>query len=397
MEKTISSRSQDSIMYFDNAATSFPKPEGVAQKVFNYIEHIGGNPGRSGHGRSIESGEIVFYAREKIAALFGLQNPMHVIFTLNATDALNLAIRGLLKKGDHVITTSMEHNSTIRPLKALENDNIIELSIVQCSSRGHVSVSDLKGAVKSNTRAMVINHGSNITGTLQPIGEIGALCKEKGVSLIADCAQSGGIIDIDMSLMNIDLLAFAGHKGLYGPTGTGGLVISEDFDFQNLHPLRWGGTGSFSDRITQPLFLPDKYESGTMNTAGIAGLLAGLEYIESLPCKTKSIRDHKKELVNYFFDKSAVIKGFQPLNGPEDIETGVISFNIDGMDSSEVAMILEDDKNIMCRAGLHCAPLAHQTMGSFPHGTVRFSFGLFNTKEEIDVAIEALKSIGEGI
>lgn len=395
MEKTISLKSPDKVIYFDNGATSFPKPGDVASRVYDYIAHSGGNPGRSGHEKSFEAGDMLFSARDMLAELFGVRNPMHVIFTLNATDALNMAISGLVKKGDHVITTSMEHNSTIRPLKALEQKGMIELCIVECSPQGRVATKDLEKQIKHNTAAFVINHGSNVCGMVQPLKEIGALCKSRGISLIADCAQTAGIIDINMDEMNIDLLAFAGHKGLYGPTGTGGLIISDAFDCDKLEPLRYGGTGSFSDKVTQPEFLPDKYESGTLNVAGIAGLSAGLEYIAGLEKGVTTIRDHKKELVRYFYEMCSANSGFEPVNHSEEIETGVVSFNIKGMESSETAMLLAEDHNILCRAGLHCAPLAHQTLGTFPHGTVRFSFGIFNTKKEIDTAAAALEKISQ--
>lgn len=393
MEKILSSESAGKVIYFDNAATSFPKPGNVAQNVYDYIENIGGNPGRSGHKRSFMAGDIVFNAREKIAELFGLSNPMRVAFTLNATDALNFLISGFIKKGDHVITTSMEHNSTIRPLKALESKRGIELSVIETDSRGYLSGESVKNEIKNNTTTLVINHASNICGTVQPLAEIGSICKEKGITMIADCAQSAGIVDIDMQKMNIDLLAFAGHKGLYGPTGTGGMVFADTFDHTRLSPLRYGGTGSFSDKIIQPDFLPDKYESGTPNVAGISGLLAGLEFIENLPEKSGTIRKHKNDLVSYMFSQCNNIKGFRFLNEEDTVETGVVSFNIENMTSSEVAGILEEEYNIMCRAGLHCAPLAHETMGSFPSGTVRFSFGYFNTREEVETAVEALACI----
>jgi len=386
----------DDIIYFDNAATSFPKPDGVAGSVLRYINAVGGNPGRSGHEKSFEAGDILFSVREKCAELLGITNPMRVIFTLNATDALNTAIKGLARHGDHFITTSMEHNSTIRPLKALEDAGMIELTVLQCGPDGFVSPDHIEDAIQENTRAAVINHGSNVAGTVQPLGAIGSLCKKNNIFFIADCAQTAGIIDIDMTGMNIDLLAFAGHKGLYGPTGTGGLVISDSFDYSCLSPLRHGGTGSLSDSIEQPGFLPDRFESGTPNVAGIAGLLEGLSFIEDIG-GTAKIRSHKRDLVDYFISSAEGLDGFRALNSSENIQTGVVSFNIDGSDSAETAMVLSDDYSIMCRAGLHCAPLAHKTMGSFPHGTVRFSFGIFNSRKEIDRAIEALRDISERV
>ena len=385
------------IIYFDNAATSFPKPPGVIDAVVHFMTSAGGNPGRSGHPLSVAAGEIVFAARKAVARLFGVANPMHVIFTANATTALNLAIQGITRQGDHVITTSMEHNSVIRPLVEIERQGRIILSIVPCSPEGIIDMRALEKTVMAETRVMVVNHASNVAGTVQPLGEVGAFCRKRGIILIADCAQSAGIIDISVEEECVDLLAFSGHKGLYGPTGTGGLVIAENFDASRLSPLIFGGTGSFSDKPVQPPFLPDRFESGTLNAAGISGLGAGVSYLlDTYPGGLKGVRAHKERLVNCFHEKAARdLKGFITCVPAPRVKTGVVSFNLRRRSPSEVARILAGEYGIMSRAGLHCAPLAHRTMSTFPHGSVRFGFGIFNTEEEIEIAVSALKAIEE--
>lgn len=381
------------IIYFDNAATSFPKPKTVIDAVNDYLINIGANPGRSGHDLAVRAGRIVFNTRKAIAGLFGLKNPMHVIFGSNATEAINLAIIGLLNKGDHVITTSMEHNSTIRPLKEMEKKGYISLSIARADINGLITVEDLKNEIKPCTVAMVINHVSNVNGCIQPIREIGDLCRKQGLILIADCAQSSGIVPVDINKDNIDILAFSGHKGLYGPTGTGGLVISDNFDHKRIKPLKYGGTGSLSYKTLQPDFLPDCFESGTLNVAGLAGLYEGIRYItEFNGIGVEAVLKHKQELQNHFITTAEKeINNFTShtllgMNG-----AGMVSFRLEGISVSQVAEELSDNFGIFCRSGLHCAPLAHKTLSTFPDGTIRFGFGIFNTKEEVDHAIEVLK------
>ncbi len=388
----ISSDFTDKVIYFDNAATSFPKPEAVVEASINYLKNSGGNPGRSGHRLSIETGSEIFSARQSLADLFSVSNPMKIIFTSNATEALNLAILGTAREGFHVITSSMEHNSTIRPLKELELRGLISLTVVKCSSNGYLDPDDFIKSIKPETKMAVINHASNSFGILQPAREIGKICRDRGIIFIVDAAQSAGIINIDMKKDNIDMLAFAGHKSLYGPTGTGGLVFSDSFDYKLVKPLKFGGTGSFSDKIIQPDFLPDIFESGTPNSAGIYGLGAGVNFIAETGLD--NIKLHKKELTGYFIKKaSAEIDGFINYISADLIETGVVSFNIEKIQCSEVSEILSYEYGIMSRAGLQCTPLSHETIGTFPEGTVRFSFGIFNTKEEIDISISALKDI----
>lgn len=391
----LSLKSQNKTVYFDNAATSFPKPPGVTGEVMRYMTETGANPGRSGHRLAVEAGELVLSARFALGELFGQENPMRVLLGFNATDALNLAIQGVLCRGGHAITTAMEHNSTIRPLRELEKCGIIDLTVLPCDEKGAIDPDDLKKNITPDTVMAVVNHGSNVFGTLQPAREIGKICRDHEIIFLLDAAQTGGTVPLDLEEDNIDLLAFTGHKGLYGATGTGGLVMKESFEMTRMRPLRYGGTGSLSDKTDQPDFLPDRFESGTLNVAGLAGLAAGIEFVMEKGIG-EVIAPHKKKLVTRFINAARKeVPGFKDYVDPEHIATGTVSFNIGTMESSETARILSDDYNIMCRAGLHCAPLAHQTMGSFPDGTVRFSFSIFNTEEEIDLAITALRETGE--
>ena len=381
----------ENIIYFDNAATSFPKPKQVLDTMLDYQINEAANPGRAGHELAVASGQVVFSTRATIAKFFGLKNPMHVVLMYNATEALNLAIQGFLKQGEHVICSSMEHNSTIRPLKELENKGFITLSIVQADQNGKLSISDIEKEIRPKTSAVVINHASNVNGYTQDIKAIGQVCKSKSVVLIVDASQSAGIVDIDLKRDNIDLLAFTGHKGLYGPMGTGALLIADGFDYKRIKPLKQGGTGSYSDKITQPQFLPDCFESGTLNVVGLAGLCEGVNLISNIG--VTALMSHKIDLQSYFIQQANKrIKGFRSFSSV-DKGTGTVSFTIDGYSVSDLATELSDKHNIMCRAGLHCASLAHKTLSTFPEGTLRFSFGIFNTKTEVDKAIKALQVI----
>jgi len=320
---------------------------------------------------------------------------MNAVFTSNATEALNTAVKGLLRDGDHVITSAMEHNSVLRPLKRLEEHGMITLTLLDGDERGVLSVEEVLKAIKQGTRAIVLNHMSNVTGTVQPVREIGELCRSKGILMILDCAQSAGIIPVDLCADHIDIACFAGHKGLYGPTGTGGMVIRDGFNFDSITPLKEGGTGSLSDKTVQPAFMPDKFESGTLNVAGIAGLSKGIDFLNSLPEGLKSVQLHKQTLQKYFIEKAKKhIKGF--VTQSETDGYGVVSFIIVGLSVSEVTMKLSDRYGIMSRQGLHCAPTAHRRIGTFPEGTVRFGFSVFNTRDEVDIALKALKEIAGG-
>lgn len=376
------------MIYLDNAATSYPKPDVVYDAILASMKDYGANPGRSGHKLALEAGRGIFRARDLVAKLFGIDNSMQIIFTSNATESLNLAIKGSLKEGDHVITSSMEHNSVLRPIKALEAKGV-ENTIVMCKKDGSLDPDDVRRAIKENTRLIVLTHGSNVTGTLMPIEEVGKIAKEAGALFLVDGAQTAGIYDINVREMNIDLLAVPGHKGLMGPQGTGILYIREGLDIVQ---FKEGGTGSKSEDLFQPMMLPDRYESGTPNTPGIIGLGAGIQFI--LDEGLEKIRNHEKELTRYFIEGLKKIDLVR-IYGPQDAEkqAAVVSINIGNEDSSEIAFILDNVFNIAIRSGLHCASMAHKTLGTLEQGTVRFSMGYFNRKEDIDQALEAIRNI----
>ena len=375
-------------IYFDNAATSWPKPAAVRAALDDYFGDAGGNPGRSAHRMSVAAARIVENAREALAELFHANDPSRIVFTQNATHALNLALYGLLRPGDHVVTTSMEHNSVMRPLRHLETLGV-ELTVVACHPDGMLDVDGLRRALQPGTRLLVTTHGSNVVGALTPLSAVAALARERGILYLVDAAQTAGAIPIDVQEMGMDLLAFSGHKGLLGPTGTGGLYIREEVV---LAPLLRGGTGSDSAQETQPEFLPDVHESGTLNVAGIAGLGAGVLFLSEIGIE--AVMTHERKLVAQFLAGAAEISGIT-VYGPQEaaLQCGVVSFNVAGAMPSEVALILDQSFGIMARPGLHCAPGAHHTLGTFPTGTVRFSFGWFNTPSEVDAAVEALREI----
>ena len=377
-------------IYFDNAATSWPKPPETLFAIQRYLQDIGGSPGRSGHRLSIEAARIVFDTREKLAQLFNIADPLRIVLTKNATEALNIAIFGFLKPGDHVLTSGMEHNSMMRPLRVMEKKGV-EITVVPCSLEGGLDPGDMAGRIRKNTKAIFMTHASNVTGTVLPVFDIGRLAREHDLVLCVDAAQTAGCYPLDAAAMNIDLLAFTGHKSLFGPPGTGGLYIRGGLD-KNMAPLCVGGTGSRSEVEEQPDFMPDRYESGTPNTAGIAGLGAGIDFVlnEGIEQIKKSEEGLTKMFIEGIMDLPGIILYGQPAVSSR---TPVVSFNIGKMDAAAVALELDERFNIMARPGLHCAPAAHKTIGTYPQGTVRFSFSCFNTKEQIDAAVEAVQLI----
>ncbi len=378
------------MIYFDNAATSWPKPDCVSAAMERFLREHGANPGRSGHALSIQAGRVVFDARERAARLFHFDDPLAVVFTKNATEALNLALQGLLAPGDHVVTSVMEHNSVLRPLRFLEGRGV-SVTRVACAADGTLDPDDVARSISSSTRLVVLSHASNVVGTLCPIGAIGKLAREHEVLFCVDAAQSAGAHPIDMEAMGIDLLAFTGHKSLYGPQGTGGLCIGERARGR-LRPLLYGGTGSASDSDLHPEFLPDCFEAGTLNAVGLAGLAAGLAFIEER--SVESIRQHETALTARLIAGLRAIPGIGILGTADAArQTAVVSFNLDGWSCSEVASALEENAGICCRAGLHCAPLAHRQLGTFPEGAVRFSLGLFNTESDVTTALDALREL----
>ena len=383
----------DEVIYFDNAATSWPKPPGVMEAMARFLNEIGANPGRSGHRMAVEAGRVVYEAREVIAELFNAPDPLRVVFGLNGTEALNLVLRGYLRPGDHVVTSSMEHNAVMRPLRALERQGV-EVTVVPCAPDGTLDPGDVLAAIRPNTALVVLNHASNVVGTILPIHEVGAAVGTAGQSplLVVDAAQTAGAVPIDVQADGIDLLAFTGHKSLYGPMGTGGLVIGERVDLDRLEPLKRGGTGSRSEHEEQPDFLPDKYESGTANAAGLAGLAAGVRWV--LERGVEAIRAHEEALTRRLVDGLRAIPGVTVYGTLDPArQTATVSFNIAGMEPSEVGLRLDEEFGVLCRVGLHCAPAAHKTIGTFPTGTVRFSLGVFNTAEEVDRALRAVEHL----
>ena len=381
----------ENLIYFDNAATSWPKPPGVAAAMTNFIQEIGANPGRSGHRLAVDSSRVVYAAREAIAQLFNATDPLRVVFGSNVTEALNLSLYGLLQPGDHVITTSLEHNSVMRPLRALASQGV-ELTVAPCSSAGFLDPEDIRAAVQPNTVLIAVNQASNVIGTLLPVAAISRIARAHDLLLLVDAAQTGGAYPIDLQADGIDLLAFTGHKSLYGPMGTGGLVFGERVDPDRIEPLKRGGTGSRSEREEQPDFLPDKFESGTQNAVGLAGLEAGIQWI--LDQGVATIRSHEIGLVRQMLEGLQDIAGVT-IYGSLDpsLQTATISFTVDGMSPSDVGLRLDEEYGILCRVGLHCAPAAHKTIGTFPVGTVRFGLGAFNTHEEIQIGIKAVQQL----
>ena len=383
------------MIYFDNAATSWPKPPGVTEAMVQFLEHVGANPGRSGHRLSVEAGRIVYNAREVVAELFNAPDPLRVVFGANVTEALNLALQGYLRPGDHVVTSSMEHNSVMRPLRALasrKDRGAVELTVVSCSAEGFLNPADLEAAIQPNTVMIVLNHGSNVCGSLLPIREAGAIARRRNCLLLVDVAQTAGAYPIDMQDDNIDFLAFTGHKALGGPMGTGGLIIGERVDLSLLTPLKRGGTGSRSEQEEQPDFLPDMCESGTANTVGLAGLAAGVRWVMAQGVEV--IRQHEIELTQRLIDSLQDLPGVQVYGGLDAArQTATVSFNVAGLEPSEVGLRLDDEHGIMSRVGLHCAPAAHKTLGTFPAGTVRFGLSAFNTLDQVGRATQAVRSI----
>ncbi|HQM76139.1 MAG TPA: aminotransferase class V-fold PLP-dependent enzyme [Syntrophorhabdaceae bacterium] len=380
-------------IYFDNAATSWPKPDVMMQAMIDFNNGVGANPGRSGHRLSVEASRIIFNTRETIASIIGADDPDTVIFTRNATEGLNTILRGFLKPGDHVVTSSMEHNSVMRPLRALELDGI-ELSIARCSSAGDILPDDILASIKDNTRMIIVTHASNVTGTITPIADISDIASKYGVVLVVDAAQTVGSVAIDVMDSGVDILVFTGHKSLYGPQGTGGFYIRRGLEM-SIAPLERGGTGSRSEFEEQPEFMPDRFESGTPNTIGIAGLGATARHISDIGID----KIHNKEinLMKMFVDGISTIGGIKVYgNIDTTMRTPLVSFNIDGMMPSDISYYLDERFNILSRPGLHCAPSAHRTLGTFPYGTVRFSFGMFTTEEEIEASVKAIKTISNG-
>ncbi|WP_066889299.1 aminotransferase class V-fold PLP-dependent enzyme [Clostridium nigeriense] len=380
-------------IYLDNASTTFPKPQNVVDSIYKFLTTVGGNPGRSNHDNGLQSNRLLLEARDTIANFFNFDNIDNVIFTNNITTSLNTLIAGCAKQGDHIITSSMEHNSVLRPLFNLKENNIIDLDIVNADNFGFINIEDFNNAIKPNTKFIILTQASNVIGSIQPIKEIGKLCKENGIYFILDSAQGAGVLDIDFKELNLSALAFTGHKSLFGPQGVGGFIISDELN-KICVPYTLGGTGSLSHSLIQPDFLPDKFESGTLNMPGIVGLMEGIKFIKSEGLN--SIYEKNKFLRKFLVSELSNIDNiilYEDLKN--DNYTSCVSFNIKNMDTAEVSFILDSDYGIKNRSGLHCAPLAHKTIGSFPTGTVRLSLSYFNDKKDIEYTISSLSKISK--
>ncbi|MGD9030399.1 MAG: aminotransferase class V-fold PLP-dependent enzyme [Anaerolineae bacterium] len=381
------------MIYFDNAATSWPKPPSVTEAMVCFMDEAGANPGRAAHRQAIESSRIVYDAREAVAELFNAPDPLRVVFGANVTEALNLALRGCLRPGDHVVTSAMEHNSVMRPLRELERHGVA-VTVVECSPEGFLDLADVEAGIRPNTVMIALNHASNVVGTLLPVAEVGRIAREHDLLLLVDAAQTGGAYPVDVQAHRIDLLGFTGHKSLFGPMGTGGLIIGERVDVGRLRPLKRGGTGSNSEREEQPGFLPDMCESGTPNVVGLAGLGAGVRWV--MDQGVERIRAHEVAMTHRLIDGLRALPEVTVYGGLDaERQTATVSFNIAGMAPSEVGLRLDEEYGIMCRVGLHCAPAAHRTIGTFPGGTVRFGLGAFNTLEEVEEAVWAVCQLAE--
>ena len=378
-------------IYFDNSSTTFPKPTTVIEAMNNFFINIGGNPSRGASNSSLGASRLVYQCRNEVSEFFNFHIPSNVIFTYNITYALNMLIRGITKKGWHVITSSMDHNATLRTLKDLKEKDEIELSILDTDKNGVLDLKYFESSIKHNTRLVVLSQASNIIGSIQPLKDIGALCKKHNIYFIVDSAQSAGIIPINFQELNCDALAFTGHKSLFGPQGIGGFLISQELA-EICEPIITGGTGSNSSDLVTPSFLPDKYEAGTMNTPGIVGLLEGIRFLNITTLE--KIHEKDMSLYNTFISGIKTLKNYTCYGLDKDInKTPTISFTHNKISNEELEYILMNEFNINCRSGLHCAPLAHKTICTYPKGTIRFSFSYFNNLEEIYHSLSILEYI----
>jgi len=377
------------MIYLDNAATSWPKPEIVYRTMEQFLREKGGNPSRGSHSIAIAAKETVEETRLLVARFINAPEKERVIFTLNCTDSLNIGLKGLLRPGDHVITSSIEHNSVVRPLRKLEQQGVKVVRLSPHPGDGFVSPSDMEKAITRETKLVVITHASNVTGVIQPIEEYGVIARRHNLIFMVDAAQTAGKYPLDVQANHIDLLAFSGHKGLFGPPGTGALYVGERVD---LDSLREGGTGSHSEQEEQPADLPYKFESGTVNSVGISGLGAGLKYIFSEGLER--IRTHEQHLIDKLIEGLSDVPGVTLYAAKDRTKQApVFSLNINRHESGEVGAILDQAFDIKVRTGLHCAPAAHKTLGTYPLGTIRLSPGYFNTVEEINLTFQTLDKI----
>ena len=378
--------------YFDNSATSNPKPQCIIEKVQKAIIELNGNPGRSGYKKAVKIDREIYNTRVKIAEFFNIKNPLQIAFTSNASESLNFAIKGAGLHDCHIITSVLEHNSVLRPLHYLEDEKNVTLSFLEPADTTEELIKNLSSLLRKDTEAIVINHISNVTGYIYDIEAIGNFCKENNLLFIVDTSQSAGFADINVEKQNINILCFTGHKSLFGIQGTGGIYVEEGLV---LNPLLEGGTGSFSKLPRQPKTMPELLECGTLNTPGILSLNAGIDFINSVGLN--KIREHEYNLAKLFIDKISNLENIIIYGDKDKFRGPVVSINIEGITSSDFAAILDEEFNICTRSGFHCAPLAHKYLGTYDYGCVRFSFGYFNTEEEILYAADAIKEISEYI
>ena len=395
-------------LYLDNASTSFPKPREVSDAVFQYMTGVGSNIGRGGYASAYAAEETVFAARQLLCDFFGGDDPKNVVFTKNITESLNVLLRGLLHAGDHVLVSAMEHNAVMRPLQLLGHElaadeqpsaAAITFSRIPCDREGNLQLEYLPKLMRTNTKAIIMTHASNVCGTLLPVAMVGAFCKEQGLFFILDSAQSAGLFPINMQELGVDALAFTGHKGLLGPQGIGGFILREHM-VEQVAPLIVGGTGSLSHTERTPGFMPDKFEAGTLNLPGIAGLAAGVGWLKEQGLER--IRAHELALTAQLLAGLATLEqqGLLRIVGRRDCEqrTSVVSIAHTHQDIALVAYELAEKYGIATRVGLHCAPNAHKTLGTYPTGTLRFSLGWHNNEAEVATALAALKEVlGHGV
>jgi len=376
-------------VYLDNGATSYPKSPGVAQSISDYILNVGTNVNRGAYSASYKAENTLYETRELISELFHFKKPENVIFTKNITESLNILIKGLLKNGDHVVVSSMEHNAVMRPLNALGSK--IEYTKVKCNKLGELDIEDFENSLKTNTKAVVMTHASNVCGTILDLEKVGTICKEKGIYFIIDSAQTAGFLDIDFTKLNADALGFTGHKSLLGPQGIGGFIVNDSL-VAEIDTFIEGGTGSLSDTEVQPNYMPDKFEAGTLNIPGIYGLNASLKYL--LKEGLNNVREKELELLDKFMQGIYNIENIEIIGKKNlDKRTGILSLDFTNKDNGVISHLLSKDFGIMTRCGMHCAPSAHKTLGTFPRGTVRFGLSHFNTLNEIEYTLNSVNNI----
>ncbi len=384
---------EDYLIYLDNAATTWPKPRQILDQMVEHFSAMGVSPGRGSYDAAMVASDFINQTRAKLARFFGAPDPNRVIFTANATDSLNIALLGILKPGDHVITTRLEHNSVLRPLYHLQKNKIITCSIVNFDQQGFIDPQDIKDAIRPETKLVVMTHASNVLGTIQPVNQVGAMCKAQGIDLVVDASQSAGQIPVDIGEMNASALVFTGHKSLYGPPGIGGLVLHPALEIDS---TRFGGTGIDSSSLVHTREFPHRLEAGTHNLMGIMGLSLAMDYL--LEKGISTFHGQEMRLIEKLYQGLFAIRGIELYGGSNitpDRHLAVLSANLESFNPADIGAILDGDFGIAVRVGLHCAPLVHETLGTGNRGAVRFSLGIFNSSVDIDITIAAMEQIAQ--